>query len=160
MGGFVYVLAPCGSLQKSLLWGWEFLLLQLPCPQVFSQRFEASFPDTRTMGCAVCLTLQLFFQVYLHTNVGLHSPPATALLWVLFAHLPISALPTVLDECFFFNCLVVRLPYSSIFCQFWLFLVFKLFLSFFWLYKEAQCIYLCLHLGRKFNRYYFWVLSL
>ena len=33
--------------------------------------------------------------------------------------------PTGLDECFFFNSLVVGLPYSSIFCQFWLFFVFK-----------------------------------
>ena len=30
-----------------------------------------------------------------------------------------------LDECFFFNSLVVRLSYSLIFCQFWLFFVFK-----------------------------------
>ena len=29
------------------------------------------------------------------------------------------------DECFFFISLVVGLPYSSIFCQFWLFFVFK-----------------------------------
>ena len=40
--------------------------------------------------------------------------------------LPISTLmPTGLDECFFFNSLVFRLPYSSIFWQFWLFFVFK-----------------------------------
>ena len=38
--------------------------------------------------------------------------------------LPISALPTSLNECFF-NSLVVRLPYSSIFWQFWLFFVLK-----------------------------------
>ena len=37
----------------------------------------------------------------------------------------ISAPPTGLDECFFFNSLVVGLPYSSVFCQFWLFFVFK-----------------------------------
>ena len=36
VGGFVYVVEPCGSLQRPLLWGWEFLL-QLPQPpQVFS----------------------------------------------------------------------------------------------------------------------------
>ena len=51
--------------------------------------------------------------------------PATALLQVLSCRLPISTPPTGLDECFFFNCLVVRLPYSSIFSQFWLFFVFK-----------------------------------
>ena len=60
---------------------------------------------------------------------------------------PFSTPPTSLDECFFFNSLVVGLPYSLIFCQFWLFFVFKLLLSFFWLCKEAQCVYLCLHLG-------------
>ena len=49
-------------------------------------------------------------------------PPAATLPWVLFARLPICA-PTSLDQCFFFNSLVVGLPYSSIFCQFWLFLL-------------------------------------
>ena len=37
--------------------------------------------------------------------------------------LPISALLTSLDECFFFNSLIVGLAYS--FWQFWLFFVFK-----------------------------------
>ena len=40
-------------------------------------------------------------------------------------HLPVSVPPTSPDECFFFNSLVVGLPYSSIFWQFWLFFVFK-----------------------------------
>ena len=39
--------------------------------------------------------------------------------------LPISTPPTHLDECFFFNSLVVGLPYSLIFWQFWLFFAFK-----------------------------------
>ena len=56
--------------------------------------------------------------------------------------------PASLDECFFLNSLVVGLPYSLIFCQCWLFFVFKL-LSFFWLCKEAQCVYLRLHVGWK-----------
>ena len=86
------------------------------------------------------------------TSLGL---PAFALPRVLSARLPISAPPTGLDECFFFTSLVVGLPYSLIFCQFWLFLVFKLLLSFFWLCKEAQCVYLCLHLGRKSQTYTF-----
>ena len=68
------------------------------------------------------------------------------------SRLPISAPPTSVDECFFFSSLVVRLPYSLIFCQFWLFLFSNLLLSFFWLCKEAQCIYLCLHLGQKYQR--------
>ena len=53
------------------------------------------------------------------------SPPATALLQVLSTWLPVTAPPTSVDECFLFNSLVVRLPYSSIFWQFWLFFVFK-----------------------------------
>ena len=76
-------------------------------------------------------------------------PPATTPLQVLSAPLPISAPPTGLDECFFFISLVVGLPCSSIFCQFWLFFVFKLLLSFFWLCEEAQCVYLRLRLDRK-----------
>ena len=75
-------------------------------------------------------------------------PLAATLLQVLAAWLPISAPRTGLDECLFFMSLVVRLPHSLIFCQFWLFFVFKL-LSFFWLCEEAQCVYLQLHLGRK-----------
>ena len=75
--------------------------------------------------------------------------PAAALPRVLSTWLPVSAPPTGLDEYFFFISLVVGLPYSSIFCQFWLFFVFKCLLSFFWLCKETQCIYPHLHLGRK-----------
>ena len=68
---------------------------------------------------------------------------------VLSTPLPVSAPPTGLDECFFFISLVVGLPCGSICCQFWLFFVFKLLLSFFWLCEEAQCVYLRLHLGWK-----------
>ena len=38
VGGFVYILGPCGSFQQTLLWGWEFLLLAPQPPQVFSIR--------------------------------------------------------------------------------------------------------------------------
>ena len=125
VGGFVYILGPCGSLQQTVPWSWEFLPLPQP-PQNFSVRgFEALFPCTGTLGSIVCLAPQLFLPVYPHTNVGLPCPPAATLLWALSTQLPISAPPTSLDECFFFNSLVVRLPYSSIFCQFWLVFVFK-----------------------------------
>ena len=134
-------------------------------PQVFQSEFEALFPHTETLGCAVCLVPQLFLPVYLHVNVRLPSlqsaalptncnlaylgPPAAALPEVLSAWLPISIPPTGLDECFFFNSLVVRLPYSSIFCEFWLVFVFKFVLSFFWLCEEVECVSLCLHVGWK-----------
>ena len=100
---------------------------------VFSQRFEALFPYIGTLGCMVCLVPQLFIPVYLHANVGPPCQPATASLGlpaallprVLSAWLPISAPPTGLSECFFFNFLVVGLPYSLIFWWFWLYFVFK-----------------------------------
>ena len=75
--------------------------------------------------------------------------PVTILPRVLSGQLCVSAPPTHLVECVFFNSLVVRLPCSSIFCQFWLFFVFKLLFYFFWLCEEAQCVYLCLHLISK-----------
>ena len=118
--------------------------------------------------------------VYLCRNVGSQGLPATTLwgllaaAWPALFHnppphwvhqlppcckscppwLPVSAPPTGLGECFFFISLVVRLPYSSIFCEFWLFFVFKLLLSFFWLCEEAQCVYLRLHLSHNFSKYF------
>ena len=91
---------------------------------VFNQRFEALFPEIGALDCPVCLAPQLFLLVYLHVDVGPLGPPAAAWLQVLSVQLPNSAPPTGLDECFF-NSLVVRLPYSSIFCRIWLVFVFK-----------------------------------
>ena len=103
---------------------------------VFNQRFEALFPRAGALGCAVCLAPQWFLPVYPHANVGPPTPPAAASHTPVLQplpclvssppQLPISTPPTSLDECFFFNSLVVRLPCSSIFWQFWLFIVFKL----------------------------------
>ena len=119
VGGFLYVLGPCGSLQQTLLWGWEFFPLP-QSPQVFSVRgFEALFPYPGTPRFVVCLAPQLFLPVYPHTNVGLPSLTATA-----FRHI-LSTPPTGLDECFFFNSFDVRIPRGLIFWWFWLFFVFK-----------------------------------
>ena len=72
VGGFVYILGSCGSLQWTLLWGREFLLLLPQSPQFFTARdFEAFFSHAGTLGWAVCFTLQLFLLAYPHTNVGL-----------------------------------------------------------------------------------------
>ena len=95
-------------------------------PTVFSVRgSESLFPLTGTLGCVVCLTPQLFLPVFLHKTVGPACPPAIALPQVLSTWLLVCAPPAGLDECFFFNSLVVGLPYRSIFWQFWLFFVFK-----------------------------------
>ena len=162
----MHALGPCGS-PTPLLRGWEFLLLPPQPPQVFSVRgLRLHFP-AGALGCAVCLTPLPFLLVYPCTNVGLqgllaaawpaplHNPPPRWIRQPLpcckssLPQLPVSVPPTGLGECFFFISLVVGLPYTSIFCQFWLFFVFKLLLSFFWLWEEAQCVYLHLHLGWK-----------
>ena len=119
---------------------------------VFNQRLEVLFPRAGALGCVICFAPPPFLPVCLCVNVGPRGLPATTLwgllsaawpdpfhyllpCWVhhpLSCHessplwLPISAPPTGLDECFFFISLVVGLPYSSIFCHFWWFFVFKL----------------------------------
>ena len=95
---------------------------------VFNQWFKALFPHTETLGCAVCLwVLQLLpCQLATALTTQIHNLPPC---WVhqplpccefSLPWLPVSTPPTGLDECF--NSLVVRLPHSSIFCQFWLLL--------------------------------------
>ena len=137
-------------------------------PKAFSiSGLRFYFPSLEPWGCSVCFAPTPFLLVYLCANMGLPSLPAAA--WrdppappcpphSTICHLAgssshhlsvsVSAPPTSLDECVLFNSLVVGLPYNSIFCQFWFFFVFKLLLSFVWLCKEAQCLYLRLHLGR------------
>ena len=133
---------------------------------VFNQRFEALFYRAGALGFGVCFSPLPFLPVYLCANVGPRGllaaalpapvpessislgPPAAALPQVLPSLAACLCPSTGLDERFFFISLVDGLPYSSIFCQFWLFFVFKLLLSF-WLCEEAQCVYLCLHLGQK-----------
>ena len=116
------------------------------CPQIFTARgFEDLSPLAGTLGCSVCLTPQLFLPVYAHANVGPPSPLATALLtWVLQLlpcqdgplHPGCPSLPLLPVWMNVFNSLVVGLPYSSIFWQFWLFFVLNS-LSFFWLCEQV-----------------------
>ena len=84
---------------------------------VFNQWFEVLFPRAGALGCAFCLTPQVFLLVYPQVNVGPPAPPAATLPQVLSAR-SLSVPPTSLDECFFFISLVVGLPNSLIFCQF------------------------------------------
>ena len=109
---------------------------------VFNQRFEALFPRAVAVGCVVYFAPLLFLPVYLCVNVGPRGLLAVALpalfhslspRWVhqplpccesSVPQLSVSAPPTGVDECFFFIFLVAGLPYSSIFCQFWLFFLF------------------------------------
>ena len=135
----------------------------------FIQRFEALFPHTGALGCTVCLTPQLFFPIYVHSNVGPPAPPAAALTTVLHnlppcwvgklppcreSSLPSCPYPPLLPA--WIKCLLyllgcwtsIQFDYLSVLVGFF---VFKLLLSFFWFWEEAQCVYLCLHLGQKYK---------
>ena len=156
----MYVLGPCGSLQQTLLWGWEFLPLPPQPPQVFLViGFEAVFSGAGSLSCAVCLVPQLFLIVYLHANVVPPSPSAAASPpWSSRCHLAVS--PRHLS-CPSLPLLPVWMNVSSL--SPWLsdfhtvlfsvsssYLLFlNLLLSFFWLYEEAKCIYLRLNLGQN-----------
>ena len=127
VSGFVYILGPCGSLQWTLLWGWEFLPIMPQPSQVFSIRdFEALFACTGTLGCAVCLTSicsSWFICMQMWDYSVLQLPPC------LRSSLPSCPSPSLLPVWMNVSSLtpkslVVGLPYSSIFCQFWLFFCF------------------------------------
>ena len=140
----VLILGPCGSLQWTLLWSWEFLLL-LPQPQeVFSiSGLRLYFPDIELWVVqSVTLSTSCSFAHSTPPSATSLGPPATALPWVL------STPPTGLDECSTLSDWLLDFHQFD-FQQFWLFFVFKLLLSFFWLCEEAQCVYLCLHLVQK-----------
>ena len=135
---------------------------------VFNQRFEALFPQAGALGCMVCslpapspppppgLSMRECGAVgsascslacpipQSATSLGrglamsplcsgCPSPP------LLPVWMKVSSLSPWLSD---FH--TVRFSVSS-----GCFFVFKLLLSFFWLCKEAQCVYLCLHLGQK-----------
>ena len=112
------------------MWGRWVLPATLPAP--FSATLSPALSDylCGTVGPQGLLVVGLPALFIQHsTSLG----PAMAKR-VLSTQVPVSAPPTGLDECFFFISLVVGLPCSSIFCQFWLCV-------------EAQCVYLRRHLG-------------
>ena len=155
VGGFVYILGPWGSLQQTLLWGWEFLPPLQP-PQVFTARgFEALFPHAVTLGWKVCLTPQLFLPVNPHTSVG---PPASASPTGSSSHC--LATHPFCPSCPSLPLLPVWMnvsslpPWLSDFHTVWFSVSFGCFLflnllSSFWLCEKAKCISLCLNLGQK-----------
>ena len=111
---------------------------------VFTQRFEALFPSAGALGCAVCCRVcQLLPRrpaalVLQPPRCRESSPPGCSLR---------PSYGSVLMRLFYL--LGCRTSIQFDFMAVWLFFVFKLLLSFFWLCEEAQCVYLCLHLGRK-----------
>ena len=152
VGGFVYVLGPCESLKQTLLWGWEFLPLPQP-PQVFSvggfisPRWNSglhglSHSSAVPLGLSAygCGTTQSVSCCLAHPVLQLPpchlccpSPP------LLMVWMNVSFLTPWLSD---FH--TVRFSGSS---GYFLFLNLLL-SSFFWLCKEAECVYLCLYLGQ------------
>ena len=117
-------------------------------PQVFSVRglrlyFPVLDPGLCSLSCALVVPPGLSTCKW-----GTSLSASCCLAMSPICLVPVSTPPTGLDECFFFNSLVVGLPYHLIFCWFWLFFL-NLLLSFFWLCEEAQCVYLRLHLDQK-----------
>ena len=124
-----------------------------PPTDVFSQRFEALFPPSLDPWVATSASLPHPIPPSLSTHecwpagsasyhlvgsascslacpvpqsptsLGLPAAASPRVLSAPFAHLRPSY---SLDDCFFCTFLVIELPYSSIFCQFWLLFVFKL----------------------------------
>ena len=122
-GRSLYILQHCWSLQWTLLWNWKFFLQPLP-PQVFITRgFEALFPCSGSLGCSLCRSPIVFPSLPTGKCETAWTKSSRS---TFLPQLPVSAPPTSLDECFFFNSLVVGIPYSSVFWQFWLLFVFKL----------------------------------
>ena len=140
---------------------------------VFNQRLETLFSYTGTLGFVICLAPHLFLSVYLHVKVGppnlqsAASPgrqPPPFLPQSSSCHLTVSRLHS---GCPSLPILLVWMHVSSLFP--WLldfhkvrfsvssgcFLFLNLLLSFFWLCEEAQCVYLCLHLGRRSGTMFF-----
>ena len=151
VGGFVYILGPCGSLQPTLLWIWEFLLLPQPLQIFIVRNFEAFFSLCWNPGFVVCLAPQLpscssrfiCMQIWNHRSSShclavhlLH--PSCPSLPLLPVWVNVSFLTPWLSDVH-----TVRFSGSSVY-----FLFLNL-LSFFWFCKEALCIYLSLHLGWK-----------
>ena len=134
VGGFVYILGPCGPLVET----GSFSSSCNPYGFFITRGFESSVSCTETLDFSVCLPHRSFLLAYLLPSVGSpmwsttlpcpeYTPP-----W-----LPVSAPSSSLDECFF-NSLAVGLPCKwfsgssgcSLFLN-WL-------LSFFWLWEEMK----------------------
>ena len=135
VGGLLYILGSCWSLQRTLLWGWEFFPPP-QLPQIFTARGFWGLislcwnPGLHGLSCSSVVPPSLSTH-----ECGIPGLPPAA----TWPHI-LSAPPTSLDKCFFFNSLVVRLPCSLILRQYWLFLFLNWLLSFFLLCKGAERI--------------------
>ena len=101
-------------------------------PEVLRLHFPSLEPWVAwSVSLPSCSSQLICMQMWDHL---VHQLPPACLPWssrLLICHesslpwLTVSTPPTGVCECFFFNSLVIGFPYSSIFCHFWLFFVFK-----------------------------------
>ena len=158
VAGFVYILGPCGSLQRTLLWGWDFLLLLEP-PQIFTARGLRLSALVLELWAVWSILLLSCSSRFIHKQMWdrlLHqpicNPPQSSsclLAMSLSARLPISTLQLVWMIVSSLTPLWSDFYTVRFSCSSGYFLSLNLLLSFFWLCNEAKFIYLCLHLGRK-----------
>ena len=139
--GWACVLGTLGPLQQTLLRDWQFLPLLQPHRFLQPGVMRLYFPCAGTLGCAGLswAAPKLYLLVFICMWKWNH------LICQLLSHhmssptqLPISTPPISLDECFFFNSLVVGIPYTLIFWQFWLFLVFILIVILLWIVRGGK----------------------
>ena len=122
---------------------------------VFNQWFQALFPLTGNLGCRV---YHLVYQLLpcwptAPLPTPLHNPPPHWFCQLSPCRessppgcLSPPLLPVWMNVSSLFGCQTsIQFDFLSILVVF----VFKWLLSFFWLCKEAQCVYLCLRLGLK-----------
>ena len=176
VSGSVYVLGPCGSLQRTLLRGWGFLLLPPQPPRVFSIRgLRLYFPCAGALGCVVCFTPPPFLPVYLCVNVGLWGATCHSACPILHhsksGPLGVSVCecgsagsasgqtdcpfrPTLRQSRSLHGHMSPLCPSYQSGCMFLFYLLgvglpcCSIF-SQFWFCEEAQCVYLRLHLGSR-----------
>ena len=155
VNGLMYILRPLGLSNKLSCEAGSF-----SChlnPHRCFQRFEVLFPQAGALGCVVCLALQLFLPVYPHTNVDLpvlqplpcpkSSPPGCPSPPLLLVWMNVFSLTPWLSE---FH--TARFSGSS-----GCFLFLNLLLSFFWLWKAAQYVYLASILAGSPLLYFYFV---
>ena len=132
VGGFAYIVTPCGPFKWSLLKIWQFFPLSQP-PLVFIARSYEDLsswlwnPGLCSLAWGWDRSLLIFIH---HTWCGTTCPASVTSLGHtgsprLTTHLHISFLPTHLDECGFFKSLVISLPSSSVFWEFWVLFVLR-----------------------------------
>ena len=118
------VLSPCGPFKRSLLKIQQFLPCRNPHWFVQPEIMGIYLPGAGTLGCAVWPGAGIavsqgmppnFYSPHMNVCFAATASPHRTVSPHLSTCLCVSSPSTHLDECGFFKCLVVELPYSLIF---------------------------------------------